>query len=263
MKSALRTTFYFIALIITAAHLSHAASNPSRPILVAHRGANMEADENTLKAYSLAADYGMDFIECDPRLTKNGAFIIMHDADVSRTTDGKGNIPEMTLKEIESLKTRRGESVPTLEEVFALAKKKGVNVYLDTKQFTPDYMEKLTAAVITSEMADRVVIGLWTLEQLKWMRQNRPGIAVSIPYPTPMSNLKSAKKLGASWIGTVLEQATPSVISKAESLGLKVITFPINDEETIVREIKAGMQVIQTDDPKLLQSVIRRIELGK
>jgi glycerophosphoryl diester phosphodiesterase len=251
----------YICFLLTATsvvflqHNAH-AENAKRPILVAHRGANLEADENTLKAYKLAIQYGMDYIECDPRLTKDGVFVIMHDGNVNRMTNNTGKISDMTLAEIRALKTKNGEQIPTLEEVLSLAKEKGVRVYLDTKAYDDSYMEQLITQVKKAEMGDNVMAGLWTLEQLKFMQKKYPEIAKSIPYPTPISNMKTAKKLGANWVGTVLEQATDTAIKKADEAGLKIITMPINDKEIIVREIKAGMQIIQTDDPKLLCSVI-------
>ncbi|MFA6450112.1 MAG: glycerophosphodiester phosphodiesterase family protein [bacterium] len=239
------------------------AETLKKPLLVAHRGANLEADENTLKAYKLAIQYGMDYIECDPRLTKDGVFVIMHDGNVNRMTNGTGKISDMTLAEIRALKTRNGEQIPTLEEVLSLAKENGVRVYLDTKGFDDSYMEQLVAQVKKSEMSDKVMAGLWMIEQLKFMQKNYPEIAKSIPYPTPMSSMKTAKKSGANWVGTILDQATPAAIKKADEAGLKMITLEINDKETMIRKINDGLQVIQTDDPKLLRSVIDEMFVSK
>jgi hypothetical protein len=108
-------------------------------------------------------------------------------------------------------------------------------------------------------MGDRVMAGLWTREQLKFMHKNYPEVAANIPFPTPMTSLKLAKKSGASWVGTVIEKATDTMLKQADAEGLKVITMPINDRDTIVKEINAGMQVIQTDDSKLLMSIINEM----
>jgi glycerophosphoryl diester phosphodiesterase len=259
----IRRLICFIALIVALFLILPqrilSSETLKRPILVAHRGANMEADENTLKAYSIAIELGMDYIECDPRLTKDGVFVIMHDGNVDRMTNGKGKIADMTLSEIKALKTKNGESIPTLEEVLKLAKDKNTRVYLDTKDFSDSYMKQLMEFVKKCGMGDSVMAGLWTREQLKFMRKNYPEVAASIPYPTPMPSLKLAKKSGATWVGTILEKATDSMLKEADSLGLKVITLEINDRETIVREIKAGMQVIQTDDSKLLRTIINEL----
>jgi len=105
-------------------------------------------------------------------------------------------------------------------------------------------------------MADRVTIGCWTIEQLRWMKKNRPEMTANIPYPAPVSSMKQAKKLGASWIGMVIEQTNPEAFAKAGAEGLKVVTMPLDSRDLIVQKINEGMQVIQTNNPKLLRAII-------
>ena len=81
---------------------------PARPMVVAHRGASIEQPENTIEAFEAAIDAGADAVEFDVRMTADGHAVVMHDPDVSRTTDGTGLVSEMTLEEIRKL------GVPTL-----------------------------------------------------------------------------------------------------------------------------------------------------
>ena len=229
---------------------------PQRPILLAHRGANRLADENTLKAYALAAAHGMDYFECDPRLTKDGVFIIMHDSSLKRSTGDKRKVETLTLAEVSEVTTTHGEPIPTLEQAFDLAKEKDIKVYLDTKLRDVPSMEKLLDFVKAQDMADRVMVGLWTREQQVWMHENHPDVATSLSYPTPVPGLKKVRELGAQWVGMLVPQATNGVINKSHRYGLKVVTMPINDEKTMRSKIQAGMDVIQTDDVLLLRDVI-------
>ena len=99
-------------------------------LVVAHRGDWRNAPENSLQAYKNCIEMGVDMVEIDIHKTKDNQFIIMHDATVDRTTNGKGKISDMTLDEIKKLKLRSGHgvvtrhSVPTLEEVLNLVKGK-------------------------------------------------------------------------------------------------------------------------------------------
>ncbi|GIV33181.1 MAG: hypothetical protein KatS3mg031_0716 [Chitinophagales bacterium] len=103
-----------------------------RPVrTVAHRGASKVAPENTLAAFLKAAEMGVDYVEMDVRQTKDGHFVLMHDASVRRTTDGKGRVADLTLEEIKKLDAGSwfssefaGESVPTLREVLRAIKGK-------------------------------------------------------------------------------------------------------------------------------------------
>ena len=85
---------------------------PAKPLVVAHRGASVEYPENTIEAFEAAIGSG-DAVEFDVRMTADGHAVVMHDPDVSRTTDGTGLVSEMTLDEIRTL------GVPTLEEALA------------------------------------------------------------------------------------------------------------------------------------------------
>lgn len=232
-------------------------------LLVGHRGAKRLADENTLKSYALAADYGMDFFETDPRLTRDGVFIIMHDKTVDRTTNGKGKVEDMTLAEIRRLRTENGERVPTLEEVFDLAKERGIKVYIDTKVRDISAMEKLLDVIVKKEMQDKVVMGLWRTVDQKWLHKNYPEVTSTLSWPVPAPSMKQIKELGADWVGMLVDQATPSRIKQARKLGLRVITMPINDPEKVKMKMKAGLDVIQTDDPRILQFIVeKRAESG-
>ena len=222
-----------------------------RPLTIAHRGANRLADENTLKAYQLAADYGVDFIECDPRLTADGVFVINHDQSLVRATGVDKNIPDLTLAEVRAIKTKNGETIPTLAEVFRLATDRGVRVFIDTKLHDVESMQKLVAAIADAGMKDRVVVQLWTHEQQKWMSKNAPDINTSLSYPSPLPSLTQVRKSGAEWVGMLY--ADDKALAQAAKLGLLVVTMPINDTDTMRSRVAAGLTILQTDDVVLLK----------
>ena len=233
-----------------AAADNHPDTNP--PLWMAHRGGNVEADENTIHAYQIAAAYGMKIIECDPRLTKDNVFISMHDPLLDRTTSGKGKVSEMTIAEIKALRTKRGDPVPTIEEILQFAKGAGLMVYLDTKdQKNMDYLDQLASLAAETGMGKMVIVGLWNNRQLQHMSLHHPQITTCISWPWPPNSLKRVKKMGASWVGTLAPLATRSMIQRAHKQGLKVVTLEINDPETIRQKISFGIDALQTDNPAL------------
>lgn len=109
----------------------------AKNILVAsHRGDWRNAPENSLEAYKLAIEMGVDMIETDLAKTSDGVIVIMHDGTIDRTTDGKGKPSDYTFEQIRKFHLRNGlgrvtkHTIPTLEEVMLLAKGK-VMVNLD------------------------------------------------------------------------------------------------------------------------------------
>jgi glycerophosphoryl diester phosphodiesterase len=76
---------------------------PTRPMLVAHRGASAVVAEHTLAAYEAAITGGADALECDVRLTRDGYLVCVHDRTVNRTSDGKGVVSELDLPTLNAL----------------------------------------------------------------------------------------------------------------------------------------------------------------
>jgi acetyl esterase/lipase/glycerophosphoryl diester phosphodiesterase len=115
------------ALAFLRAHLRA----DTRPAVVGHRGLLRHAPENTLAGFAACLELGLGF-ELDVRRTRDGHLVCLHDADVGRTTGGKGAVSDLTLAELRRLDAGSsfdaafaGQRVPTLEEVFVLARQRG------------------------------------------------------------------------------------------------------------------------------------------
>src|SRR5262245_44283010 len=102
------------------------AGEPSRPLVVGHRGLMHAAPECTLAGFRgcLALRVGFEF---DVRRCKGGALVCLHDPTLDRTTDGRGNLAEATLEKLRQLDAGsrfdmafRGEQVPRIEEICTL-----------------------------------------------------------------------------------------------------------------------------------------------
>lgn len=90
-------------------------SNEAPLQIVAHLGAWRDAPENSVRSIEGAIDLDLPIVETDVRRTSDGGFVLMHDASVDRTTDGSGDVSDLTLDEVTSLRQRElrgGESSP-------------------------------------------------------------------------------------------------------------------------------------------------------
>ena len=89
----------------------------NRPQVIAHRGSSSELPEHTLAAYERAIELGVDGLECDVRLTRDGHLVCIHDRTVDRTSDGTGSVSAKTLAELQRLdfgSRHGGEPQPVL-----------------------------------------------------------------------------------------------------------------------------------------------------
>ena len=114
--------FALIVCLLSALPICAEDKLPQRGIS-AHRGENGTFPENTVPGFQEAVRLGASQVEFDVRRTKDDRLIIMHDATVDRTTNGKGMVADLTFDEIRALdagikKSKRftGTKVPTLEE---------------------------------------------------------------------------------------------------------------------------------------------------
>jgi glycerophosphoryl diester phosphodiesterase len=137
---------YVLALFLAGATIVASAqvNPPPMPrhkfIVIAHRGDHVIYPENTLAAYAETIKNEADYVEIDLRTTKDGQLVSMHDGTVDRMTDGKGNVSDLTLDEIEQCHVKSRDTldktvyrVPTFEEILKLCKDK-IYIYIDYKK---------------------------------------------------------------------------------------------------------------------------------
>jgi len=131
-------------------------------LVAGHRGVRVGAEENTMKAFRMAAEAGAEMIETDIHMTKDGVIILMHDHTVDRTTSGSGLIREMTYEEIKAV----GPEVPTLEEFLEGMKDYPEMTYnFELKDYPEngeeiawESMRKTIAMIEKYDLADKCVV---------------------------------------------------------------------------------------------------------
>ena len=146
--------------------------------VAAHRGNSAEFPENTLISFKSACDMGVDQVETDVRITKDGELVLMHDAKVDRTTNGTGLVKDMTLAEIKALDAGirkgeqfTGEKVPTFLEFMELVRQyPSMTLDIELKEYPNPGWEETSYSVcdrvlkIVDEygFTDRVVINTFS-----------------------------------------------------------------------------------------------------
>ena len=116
------------------------APHCGRILVAAHRGYHHDVPENSLAALRASAAVGADFMECDVRHTADGVLVLMHDAEVDRTTDGTGKVDALTWAQVQALNLKGGDPSdpetlhpPRFDDVLALARELGIMLYVDQK----------------------------------------------------------------------------------------------------------------------------------
>lgn len=230
--------------------------------LVAHRGGRYEADENTLPAFESALKAGITGYELDIHRTADGKYVIMHDFDVSRTVNAEGTLEKMKYSQVKALRTRKGNRIPTLDEVLKLfARYPGIYVEFEMKTTREDlypedvlaiYAEDVYAAVSKARPeSSTYIFSSFDTRVLKYIKSHHPDAEVM--YITSKGNTSETRAIAAE-VGTKRmachrARTTLEDMRKAHEEGMLINLWPNGtaDEMQLSRYLEADF--ICTDIP--------------
>jgi len=236
--------------------LVHAISRrvEHRPVqIAAHRGASRYAPENTFASLEKAARLQADFVEIDVHTTSDGAFFLLHDGTLDRTTTGHGRVRQATAESLRGLdagswfgKHLAGTPVPELDGYLDRFPPQ-MGLYFDAKDIAP---EALAAAVAKHGLVERTIVyqGPVFLEKLK---QIDPRIRLLAPVGAASHVDTLAKRLAPYAVDTPWKLLSREYIEHCHDLGIKVFSDAKGDTtvDEYARAIELGIDLIQTDHP--------------
>jgi glycerophosphoryl diester phosphodiesterase len=217
---------------------------------IGHRGARAYEPENTLRSYKKALEIGVDAVELDVRKTKDNQLVVIHDADVKRTTDGKGLVSELTLKQIKEYSTEKGEKIPTLKEALDFLDKK-VKILIELKEEGVE--EKVLSAVRENGLQKNVIIVSFIEDALRKIRELDKEVETGLIYAKHKNPVKAALELKAQYLVAFYRFTHTANVQKAHENGLKVIVWTVNKPEEVAEYVKKGVDGIASDKPDILK----------
>jgi len=229
-------------------------------LTIAHRGASALYPENTLRAFIAAADVGADMCEFDVRMTRDGEVVVIHDATVNRTTNGRGRVAAMSAAAIKDLDAGvrfgaefRGEPVPTLAEVAgALAGRCGMDVELKARG-----LERRVCEILRGCRAiESAMVSSFDWDQLKIVAAEEPRLRLALlGEKAPAAMLEAAQAMRPFAIAPRFDIADAALCTEAHRRGLAVYVWTVDDVPTMRRLAAAGVDGIMTNNPKQLRAV--------
>jgi glycerophosphoryl diester phosphodiesterase len=235
--------------------------------LFAHRGASADLPENTLAAFAAGLAAGADRLELDVHASADGVVVVIHDADLDRTTNGHGPVRRQPFEALLRLDAGRGQRIPALDEL--LDAHRDVPLNIEIKQDDPpiehlvletldrhgareqtllaaehahimDRIRRAAPDMLTSHAAAEVADFVARLSEGRLAGYRPPGIAWQVP---------------PAYLGTPI--VTPEFVAAAHGLGTEVHVWTINDAATMHALLDLGVDAIMTDVPALGVHVLR------
>ena len=232
---------------------------------IAHRGASAYEPENTLRAFERAIEMGATMMELDVHLSRDGQPMIVHDADLSRTTDGTGRVGDLTFEQIRRLNAGLGERIPTLAEVIDLVRGRA-QLYIELK-------DQQTPAVVVDTLratgfVDQAIVGSfypWLPQKVKFLD---PSIRTSVLIPLrdrQADFIDWVLAVGANYVHPCWERGSPTphelltleLVAAFRQRGLGIVVWHEERPEELRELVRLDVDGICTNTPDVLASILR------
>ncbi|MGX2998609.1 glycerophosphodiester phosphodiesterase [Streptomyces sp. JNUCC 64] len=216
-------------------------------LTIGHRGVMGVEPENTLRSFVAAEEAGLDVIELDLHLSKDGALVVMHDAEVDRTTDGSGPIAERTLAELRALDAGRGERVPVFEEVLD-----AVRAPLQAEIKDVAAARSLAAVLRDRDLLSRVEVLSFHDEAVAEVSRLLPGVRTALVASRyGLDVVDRATAVGAGTLVLNIRRLTLELVERARAADLRIIGWVVNTPEQLRLARAFGLDGVTTDYPEI------------
>ena len=233
-------------------------------LVIGHRGAAALAPENTLESFHTALQWGCVFVELDVYVSQyaNGQpdLVVIHDAKLDRTTNGRGALSEYTIEQLRQLDAGNGQQIPLLAEVVELLREHvhhtrqsvGLNIELKGPGTAAP------VAALLAELEDLpLLVSSFDHEQLHEVRALAPRAPLAPLFDRYRADWReTAKALDAQAINLSARIATTKRIAQMNQAGYPVLVYTVNSVAQGFDLLEMGAAGIFTDRPDKLMAVV-------
>ena len=214
-----------------------------QPLKVGHRGAAGHTPENTLQSVETALSLGVDVVEIDIHLSRDGHLVVIHDDRVDRTTEGHGYVRDLTLAELQALK------VPTVEQVIEMVRRRAaLMLELKVRNITRQLVE-LTA--LTPEVPVFYASFLHS-ELLRISELDPAARTIALLDGVPVSPAAFATDAQASYAGIAFDSLEPDFVRSLKAAGIGVFTYTLDEPRDIAIARALNVDAIISNFPDRL-----------
>jgi glycerophosphoryl diester phosphodiesterase len=235
------------------------------PLVISHAACKGHAPENTLAGIAAALGLGVDAIEIDVHLSRDGVPVLLHDSTLDRTTDGTGAVTEQTLEQLKRLDAGArsfdgrfsGERIPTLAEVLDLTR----NACLLVIEVKQEGIEQEIASVVRRlEAVAASMIWSFHPESVRAARVALPEVPAAQLWAGRTESvahlLDGAVRRGAQAVSVHYSAVDRGLVHAARLRGLTVYTWTADEPVDQIHSAEAGVAGICTNVPDVLRETL-------
>lgn len=235
----------------------------------AHRGFSGKYPENTMLAFEKAYEEGVDGIELDIQLTKDGEIVIIHDSKVNRTTNGRGYVKDKTLEEIRQLNAAQkfkglNEKIPTLNEyLFWVADKDlTTNIEFKTDDFEYQGIEEKTIALVKEyHLQNRIIFSSFNHYTIQKVKDLAPEMTCGLLFSDWIVDFsKYASDMEVECAHPAFKMLkNKQLLHDLQDSPLAINAWTVNKEKQMRQLIDLGVTSIITNFPNKLNAVLQEM----
>ncbi len=229
---------------------------PKSPVIVGHRGASGYEPENTLRSFERAIDMGVGMIELDVYCCKSGQVVVIHDDTIDRTTNGTGEVVQLSWDILRQYNAGKGEHIPLLSQVFDLVNKRVV-INIEIKD---PHAVRAVADLIEQYVRDKQ----WSYDDFLVSSFDHGALAAFISYCPrvktgalfdvgSVDELPITRTLRAHYVIVEYQSVTAALITAVHNAGLQLYAYTVNDKQIALQLRDLGIDGIITNYPDILR----------
>lgn len=265
--TGIMVVFFAASGIYFANRYSYLGESVDKPYVCAHRGDNVNAPENTMPAFELAASENLKWLELDVHQTSDGVIVCNHDHTTKRTHGVNLLIHDHTYQELTRFELGswmpgkfEGVRMTTLKSALELAKANNMNVQVELKGLPSDagFEENVLKVINETGMHDNVMIIAQNADRLKRIKELDPTITKGYCMVIAIGDLKDIDYTDNVTIEET--NVTPELVRRMHAEGKKVFCWTVDLDDTVQYLVSCGVDVIGTDDPMLISNAVEKAD---
>ena len=243
------------------------AESVDKPYVCAHRGDNVNAPENTMPAFELAASENLSWIELDVHQTSDGVIVCNHDSSIGRVTGQDLAVHDHTYAELTSYEmgdwmpgNYEHVVIPTLTEALTMAREKGLYVQVELKGHPDDvdFEENVLKVINDTGMHDNVMVIAQDANRIMRIKELDPTVLKAYCMFIALGRIEDIDYTDNVSIEET--NVTPELVRRLHSEGKKVFCWTVDLEDTLQYLVSCDIDVIGTDNPTMVSAALDKVD---
>lgn len=248
---------YFLISGLNVINLEKTVYEPTTKI-IAHRGFMEKGVENTLSSLIASAEAGAEMVEIDIQQTKDGRFIVFHDASLTRLAGKRQNVYEMTQAELMEVTVQSGQlsdTIPSLEQMLEKSRELKLQLLIEIKPHgyeTDDMLERLISLLDEYRALDVHYIQSLEINIVNQIKEMEPRLKVGAVYALHLGTLPNTD---LDFISIEQYFVTERLIEQAKQQEKQLFVWTVNDARGLQKYLEYNIDGIITNHPDAANNI--------